>query len=372
MFPITSLKSCLPTAMFVLIIYQYFADILNIEPAGAGNHMQLIKKYRLILLICFFTIFSVGPFQIAAAEEITGTTIAHDFLKLEADFGANAKHSAYLNAFLDRAKKSVTVHPGYTSDSQAIETLQSIHAFIRSEGFGFKENFLLHRGIDSKKIDCDNFSTLYVAIAETLKIPIAPVYAPNHSFVRIIFTDGSYLNWEVLEGKSLPNAFYIQKLSIAEKSVKSGVYLKTMSRKEFLGVHYNNIGSHLFSRKKYSDSVAYFTMAIQLNPLLSSAYHNRGSAYYATKRLEPALADLLKADELDPANAATHNTLADIYYDKKDCQNASRHYRAAIVLDPENYVPYYNWGLLMKETGKEDIAKKLLDKAMELKSKNSK
>ncbi len=331
-----------------------------------------LKKYIAILLICFLTIIPTGLLPIAEANEITGSTIAHDFLKLEADFGASAQHISYTNAFLDKAKKSVKVHQKYTDDSQAIETLKSIHAFIRAEGFAFKENFLLHHGLDTKKIDCDNFSTLYIAIAETLKIPIAPVYAPNHSFVRIIFADGSYLNWEVLEGKSLPNAFYIQKLSIAEKSVKNGVYLKTMSRKEFLGVHYNNIGSYLFSQKKYGDSAAYFSMAIQLNPLFASAYHNRGSAYYATKRPEMALADLLKADELDPANPATHNTLADIYYDKKDYQNASRHYRAAIMLDPENYVPYYNWGLLMKEIGKEDIARKLLDKAAELKSKQAK
>lgn len=334
--------------------------------------MRLIKQHTLPSLICLYAFFLFGTFPIAKADEITESTIAHDFLKLEIDFGANANHASYLNSFLARAKKSVVVYPQYSANTEAIETLRSIHAFLHTEGFSFKENFLLHRGIDTKKIDCDNFSTLYVAIAESMKIPIAPVYAPNHSFVRIIFADGSYLNWEVLEGKSLPNAYYIQKLSIAEKSVKNGVYLKTLSRKEFLGVHYNNIGSYLFSHKKYSDSVAYFTMAIRLNPLLSSAYHNRGSAYYATKRLEPALVDLLKADELDPANSATHNTLADIYYDKKDYHNASRHYRAAIVLDPENYVPYYNWGLLLKETGKDDIAKKLLDKALKLKGKKSK
>jgi tetratricopeptide (TPR) repeat protein len=333
--------------------------------------MIAIKKNTRTLAVCVFAmLYCIAPHSLFGNTAISAT-IAHDLLTLEKEFGASTHHIAYIDALIEKAKKTVKVHSNYSSDEQAIETLRSIHSLIRAEGFSFKENFLLFRGIDSKKIDCDNFSTLYIAVAESLKIPIAPVYAPNHSFVRLFFNDGSFINWEPLEGASLPNAWYISKLSIAEKSVKNGVYLNTLSRKEFLGVHYNSMGSYLFSNKKFSDAIPYYTMAISLNPKLSSAFHNRGCAYLATRRMELALADLLKAEELDPGNAATHNTLADIYYDKKDYQNASRYYRAAIVLDPENHVPYHNWGLLMKEIGKDDIAKKLLNKARELKSKHS-
>lgn len=295
--------------------------------------------------------------------------IAHDFLQLETEFGANAQHKAYIDSLLVKAATNVKVFTKYASESEAITTLESIHVLIKNEGFLYKPNFLLHRGIETKHIDCDNFCVLYIAIAEYLKIPLVPTLAPNHSFVRLVLDDGSYLNWEPLEGKSLPNAWYIQKFTIAKEAIQNGVYLKSLSRKEFFAVQYNSIGSYLFKGKKFSDAIAHFSMAISLHPHYSSAYHNRGCAYYAIKRIELAFHDLLKASSLDPANAATHLTLADIYYDKKDYQKASQHYRAAIVLDPENYVPYHNWGILMKELGKEEIAQKLLLKANQLKEK---
>ncbi len=293
-------------------------------------------------------------------------TIARDLLELEKEFGAGESHSAYIDRFLDMARKSVKGHVKYSTDAQALETLRSIDSLIKSEGFSFRPNYLLSAGIDSKKIDCDNYSALYISVAEVLRLPIVPVNAPNHSFVRLVFEDGSYLNWEPLEGKPLPNEFYIQRFGIAKSSVERGVFLKSLNRTEFLGVQYNTLGSYLFSRKKFSDSIPYFSMAIRLNPLLSSAYHNRGSAYYATKRNDHALADLTKAADLDPNRASTQNTLGDIYFDKKEYDTAARHYRAAITFDPTSAAPYHNWGLILKLQGKDDIAKKLLDKAAEI------
>lgn len=300
------------------------------------------------------------------AAPAAGRTIAHDFLELEKEFGAGQKHADYIDAMLARAKNKISSKN--TSDTgEAVALLGSIDAFLRGEGFQKRNNFLLSRGIDGKGIDCDNYSALYVAIGESLRLPIVPVYAPNHSFVRYCFTDGTYLNWEPLEAKSLPDVFYIRKLEIAKQSIEKGVYLKNLSRKEFLGVQYNSLGSQLMARRKFGDAVPYFTMALSLYPSFAAAFHNRGTAYYATKRVDEALRDLTKAGELDPARAVTHNTLGDIYHDRKEYDRAARHYRASIVLDPTNFAPYYNWGVIMKTLGKDDIAKKLLDKAEEIK-----
>jgi tetratricopeptide (TPR) repeat protein len=321
-------------------------------------------RYALIILL----VLAFAPPR-AVHPQDAGRTIAHDFLELEKEFGAGKKHGDYIDAMLARARNKVTAKT--TQDTrEAVAALASIDAFLKSEGFARKNNFLLSRGIDGKGIDCDNYSALYVTIGEALKIPIVPVYAPNHSFVRYCFSDGTYLNWEPLEAKSLSDAFYVQRLEIAKQSVEKGVYLKNLNRKEFLAVQYNSLGSHLMARKKYADAVPYFTMAVSLNPVFAPALHNRGTAFYATKRTDEALKDLTRAEELDPARAVTHNTLGDIYFDKKVYDRAARHYRAAIVLDPTNYVPYYNWGLIMKTLGKEEIAKKLLDKAEEIKKQH--
>ena len=295
-------------------------------------------------------------------------TIAHDFLDLEKEFGAGSKHSAVIDRLINTAALRVIVRKSYSTDD-AVKIMLAIDSILREESFVFKNNFLLSHGLDRKIIDCDNYCTIYIAIAEALKIPILPVYAPNHSFLRFIFDDGTYINWEPTQKAVQPDSYYIKTLRIPDETIKSGVYMRNLIRQEFIAVEYNNIGAYLMSDRKYSESVPYFSTAIKLYPLFSSAYHNRGTAYYATKRLDEALSDILKANGLDPSRPTTHNTLGDIYFDQKEYDAALREYTASIRLDPSNFVPYNSIALIMKIKGKNDKAQTWLKKSQEIKAK---
>lgn len=295
-------------------------------------------------------------------------TIAHLFLEMERSLGAKDSHRAYLDGLIERARMRIgTVSIGDTAGAAAV--LKKIDALLRDEGFRFKSNYLLFRGIDSRSIDCDNYSALYVSIGESLGIPILPVYAPNHSFLRIYFEDGSYMNWEATEGKSLPDAYFIEKLRVEGSSIRMGVYMKTLSRSEFIGVEYNNMGASLISAGRYADAVPYFDRAIRLYPVFSSAYHNRGSSRYAMGRLEAARDDLTEAIRLDPGRASTRNTLGDVYFDRREYERAVEEYLESIRLDPCFYVPYVSIGLIMRARGDEAAALEWLKKAEGVKKK---
>ncbi|HRZ27246.1 MAG TPA: tetratricopeptide repeat protein [Spirochaetota bacterium] len=298
-------------------------------------------------------------------------TIAHDFLDMESDFGAKKEHYAAVDRLINRAAEKIVPLKTYTTE-QAVQTLLALDSLLKEDGYRFGDNFLLSIGLEKKVIDCDNYCTLYIAIAEVLKIPLIPVYAPNHSFLRFFFDDGSYLNWEPIEAVPLQDSFYIKKLGIPQESIRSGVYLKSLERREFIGVEHNNIGAWLMSHGRYADSLSHFGAAIELYPAFSSAYHNRGSSYYALKKIAEAESDLKKAASLDPSRASTRNTLGDVYFDLKEYENALREYTASIKLDPGNYVPYYSIGLLMKAIGEEDQAGKWLRKAEEVKAGSKK
>lgn len=300
------------------------------------------------------------------AKNAAPPSIAAEFLDLEKRFCADRAAGDRLNRLLARARTGIATKEFYSTE-EAIAVLKSIDALLKSEGFSFKNNLLLCDGLRSGRIDCDNYSALYTAIAETVKVPIGPVYAPNHSFVRFFFDDGSYVNWEPIKGCSLPDSYYKKTLGIAEQSLRKGVYLKSLSRKEFAGVEYNNIGAYLMTQKKFAEAAAYFSMAIQLYPAFSSAYHNRGTALYATAKLDAALDDLRAAADLDPLRPETQNTLGDVYFDKKEYDRAVERYKASIALDPGNYVPYYSIGLVMKTLGRNDEAKQWLGKAEQVK-----
>jgi hypothetical protein len=188
------------------------------------------------ILICIF-VLSANIANEAHARIYSGVprTIAHDFLEMEKPFGAEARHEEYINKLINKAVARISVKKNHTSE-EAIKTMSVIYSLLKEEGFVFKQNFLLSTGLDKKEIDCDTYSALYTAISEILELPVIPVYAPNHSFIRFNFNDGTYLNWEPIEGKHYPDAYYIKKLRIADQSIQRGVYLKSLSRKEFLGV----------------------------------------------------------------------------------------------------------------------------------------
>ncbi|HRS76345.1 MAG TPA: tetratricopeptide repeat protein [Spirochaetota bacterium] len=332
------------------------------------NIKQIVLVAWLIVIISAGGGFDVGWGAAAKQGPVEPQNIAYDFLDLEKPFGAGKKHYEYVAGLIQKAKTRLPLRSSYGRD-EAFAVLKGVDSLLRGEGFVFKDNLLLCKAIDSRIIDCDNYCTLYIAIAEVLKIPIVPVYAPNHSFLRFYLDDGNYINWETTKNTSYDDDYYIKVLRISDGSLKRGVYLKTLGRKEFIGVEYNTIGAYLLAAKKFSEAVPYFNTALRCYPIFSSAYHNRGTALYAANRLRDALDDLRAAADLDPNRASTRTTLADVYLDMKDYGQAEKQYRAAIELDPDNYVPYNNLALIMKETGREEESRIWLKKSLVIKGR---
>ncbi len=334
------------------------------------------KNARVMVVpaVLFFLLGIAGSWPdtsiMAAAQQRAAEpqNIAYDFLDMEKSLGASREHYEYVAVLIQKAKTKLPLASQY-SKKQALELLNGIDSLLKKEGFIVKNNLLLSRCIDERIGDCDNYCTLYTAIAEVLKIPMVPVYAPNHSFMRFYLDDNSYINWETTRAASYDDAYYIKVLRISKSSLENGVYMKTLGRKEFIGVQYNNIGAHLMSGKKFSDAVPCFTLALQCYPKFSSAYHNRGTALYATKHLKEALEDLLAAAGLDPNRPSTRITLGDVYLDLADYKQAEEQYLAAIELEPGNYVPYNNIALIMKQTGREEESRLWFKKSKEIKKK---
>ncbi len=335
------------------------------------TRIGLIKPLMLPVLACIIISATRAPLPVHARYKGAPKTIAHDFLDIEKGLGVVGDQYPALNALIAKATAKIAVQKSYTTE-QAIGILHSIDSLLRGEGYTFGKNLLLGRGLERKTIDCDNYCALYIAIAEVLMVPIVPVYAPNHSFIRFCFDDGSYVNWETTQGESRPDSYYVKELGIPEASILAGVYMKTLSRKEFIAVEYNNVGAYLMTDGKYAAALPYFNTAVKLYPLFSSAYHNRGSSLYAIKRPDEALADLLRANELDPSRPGTHNTLGDLYLDRKDLGRALGEFNASIKLDPTNYVPYNSIAIIMNLQGDKLKARSWLKKSREIKARYGK
>ena len=131
----------------------------------------------------------------------------------------------------------------------------------------------LNHLLDTKVGNCTSLPTLYMAVAERLGYPIYPVSAPAHSFLRYVEPDGSYLNMEPTNRAVLhPDEMYVKDFAIGETGLASGAYMKTMTRREFMGVLMANLGlDHL--KQGHDERALYFlNKAVAMNPACADCY----------------------------------------------------------------------------------------------------
>jgi len=193
---------------------------------------------------------------------------------------------------------------------------------------------------------CVGLAGVYLAFAELLRLPAAAVSVPNHLFVR--FDDGhDRINVELLQaGRALDDDWYMRNHRIPASTVSSGVFLRSLSEREFLGhvyanlgtlysrigdlnnsrilyeaafrnapqqpVAYFNLGNDLLNQRLYRQAIQAFDEALALYPTDVMALNNRGIALCRLGKARRARRDFQKAINLDPSFTQARANLADL------------------------------------------------------------
>jgi tetratricopeptide (TPR) repeat protein len=100
------------------------------------------------------------------------------------------------------------------------------------------------------------------------------------------------------------------------------------------------LGSYLMSGGHYSDAVAPFERAAELQPRNSWAHHNLGLAFFQLNRMGDAIPQLLKAVEVDPQNAAYKNDLGFILFSGDRETDAISNFLATARSDPAGFAGF--------------------------------
>lgn len=246
-------------------------------------------------------------------DEFGYNTIAHDFLDIEAAAGLNVTSSDYqtLDDIINEAKKRIKVKPEYTKE-EAMAVLQTIDKILKDKGFVVLVNDLLSEGLRNKKIDCDNYSVIYLGIADVLDLPLKAASAPAHVFIRWHFDKDRYINWETTIAKEYSDEKYKSWLKITNVSVEKGVFLKSLNRNKFYADIYNAVGGAISGKNK-DEAIKYFDKALEINPKHVLAYFNKGRVLYNAKKYKEAIKYYNTVLELHPGYANALN-------DKKDAE----------------------------------------------------
>lgn len=126
---------------------------------------------------------------------------------------------------------------------------------------------------------------LYIILAERLDLPIYPVRSAKHFFVR-------YLNQELIldfqanieatnGGSFISDRQYQADVEIPDKAIENGVYLRTLSKKEYLASLLLVNANEYIHRKDILKAKHYLELAIKYDPTFSSAYNNYGLLHLA-------------------------------------------------------------------------------------------
>ncbi|HRX16650.1 MAG TPA: transglutaminase family protein [Spirochaetota bacterium] len=195
-------------------------------------------------------------------------------LLLSKDMYPDIEFSKYTN-IIDGIASRVEVYVQNRTDPEyRIAAINTV--LFREYGFGYDKNDFLGRNpynhfissvLDRRKGVCTSLPLLYMIIAEKLGYPICAVEAPDHTFCRYVLENGNYLNIEVTSGGGeVPDLFYIDDMNIPKQPFKNGVYMRTLSKKEYVGsLLHKNAVSYMI-KGDFKTAVNYLEKSVSLHP----------------------------------------------------------------------------------------------------------
>jgi len=142
----------------------------------------------------------------------------------------------------------------------------------------YRQSFLVPV-LEYREGNCLGLTSLYLALAEALDLPIFPVYVPYHVFPR--FDDGTtVINVEATaRGIVFENSAYIRLCRISKQTLLKGIYLRTLPTKEVFSAYYLALGSWHAGRGLGKKAQQAYRRAVRLSPQLALAYSNLAFIY---------------------------------------------------------------------------------------------
>lgn len=117
-------------------------------------------------------------------------------------------------------------------------------------------------------------------------------------------------------------------------------------------IFYDNRGLDLAREGQYEEALAYFSKAIQFDPVSAHLYFNRGLTYYKMKQWDNALSDYTTALKLNPQYTDACYNRGLIFLQKKGYEKAISDFTRVIEIKPNHGSAYFQRAVAFKRIGK--------------------
>jgi regulator of sirC expression with transglutaminase-like and TPR domain len=181
-----------------------------------------------------------------------------------------ASYSLQLDRLADETRLLI---PFTASSDQKIAALAEV--LYRREGYIYDfspasstktTNYFLPAMLDKKQGTCVTLPMLFMAVAQRLGVPVYPVHAPQHTFLRNLDAAATIRNIEATSGGTKLDSSYINENHISQTAIDKGTYLRTLTYREYLADLLTFNGRALAQNHQYDEAVKYFKRAQELNP----------------------------------------------------------------------------------------------------------
>jgi len=315
------------------------------------------------------------PFPTAPASYVPRYHgIGQKFLDMEKGVGpVTPSEYAILDALLDEAKQRLQPIPAELHagdyDTFAVNSLKTMDCILVRHGFvypGVGLVQLLSDGLDPTNftgiyytklirkphndgrqafiekrnpgpfyvVDCDIASILYLSVGELMGYPLAMVDLPGHNFIRWKRPDGTFIDFETMDGIQTDDDYYVSGRGIPQSFVGKPGVLTTMTPAELIAYEYFGLGLSYSWKHDYPQTIQNYLKAISADATLNDSANNL-SWFYAVnpeaKWRDPKKAVAYGKQSTDIlANGDTLDTLACAYALAGDFPNAIQTEQKAI------------------------------------------
>lgn len=184
--------------------------------------------------------------------------------------------------------------PGPWNDHRPIE-------YDHTDPFGrSRPNKLLHHLLEHRLGQCVSMPILFLILADRLGLNVGLCSAPEHMFVRYTDPGGRVINIEATSGgHPTRDSFIREHFPMSDRAIESGLYLRTLSRRETIALMASTVIEHLARERRYRDLIETAEVILNIDLRSEITLVSYGSAFgrladgYNQKYGSPFLVPLL-------------------------------------------------------------------------------
>ncbi len=149
-----------------------------------------------------------------------------------------------------------------------------------------KENQFLNGYLSTRTGSCITMPMLHLVLADRLGWPMKASRSVRHFFLRYVADGFERNNIDATVGGGYrPDELYKEEAGIPEKAIENGVYLLSLSKKEYIASLLLNQARHFHeSEADLHKAVHLLRLALATDPTFASAHWNLGHYYYLLAR----------------------------------------------------------------------------------------